>query len=354
MRNSIVFIVVFLLSLSVNAESKSQQHSPVNILVWWNYLDKKIADEAEKKCNVKISYDEYYSNGEFIRRFNTQMREYEIVIFSSTIYELIKKNIPEFNTNLWMQSLTYHPISKQHYEKEKYKKNVIYFVHTLTGFLFNKRLISLLPQDSAYSIFSKAKNNVVVLTDDPVEVIKLINLDISSKDKQLSTKIAIEQFKKTTQNSHVYITNDYATLFQKNNFAFSYSWSAIAMIYLNRFDKKMEDYGFLIHPSLSNISTDLLVQLKDEKHVNCVANFLSDKKTLNYIQNKIFYFSPYWDINNVKDPNFKKIYAETLKKLPELGWISSVNTNYFEEINRSWELLKLQSIYPDYVNSEFK
>ena len=66
----------------------------VNILTWWGYIDyPEIINAAEKRCHAKISFDQYYSNDEFLRRWREQRDSYDIIIFSNTIYPGIKNEI---------------------------------------------------------------------------------------------------------------------------------------------------------------------------------------------------------------------------------------------------------------------
>ena len=66
----------------------------INILSWVNYLSLDGASQLiEQKCNVRISYDNYYSNDEFLRRWHKTNQKYDVIIFSETIYPMIKKQV---------------------------------------------------------------------------------------------------------------------------------------------------------------------------------------------------------------------------------------------------------------------
>ncbi len=341
LKTVLCFLVFFIFSAIAIAATAS--HSKViNILTWWGYLNyPEIVNEAEKKCGVKISFDEYYSNDEFLRRWHGQNDHYDIIIFSDTISKMVKNKIPNFkNSTLWQQSSSYNKTIKIHYDKGKYPHNVVYFIHSLTGFLWNPKNITLSNNDSVISIFNKAKQQYVIVIDDSVEEKKMIeeSLELSSKKEIPDNYIKMENFKKVVQNSTVYVANGYCKIYEDPKFAFSFTWSGEAVVSLVKSNKS---YKFLIHPRLSYIASDLLAQTTNKKDSFCVAKFLSSRKGMSILQNKDYYFSPYADYDSVDNPVFKKIYKKFVTSLPLLTWIESVNEEDFQKINRSWQLIKL-------------
>ena len=322
------------------------EHKPyVNILTWWGYLNltPEQIKEAEKKCNVRISYDTYYSNRQFLNRFDNSKFSYDLIIFSQTILNTIQKKINLPQSKLYMASNEYLPTIKQHYMKEKLPHNVVYFLHSLTGFLYNKNLISINTKDSVKQIFAKAGNNIVVMIDDPVEANFLISL-LLHNSQTLSMKkanqftLSWDNFKKIIQSSNVIITNVLDHIIKLPNFAFAYQWSGDAVLEMQKqHNSKMK---FLVHPKLSYVSTDLLAELNLNQSTQCVANTLSSQKYLDVLQKKTFYFSPYGIHSDIKNPFFKAIYKQFLQKLPNLPWIISVSMANFKKIERAWQIVK--------------
>ncbi len=152
-----VFFLIVLMTVSSPSQAVQNKIPTVNILTWWGYLDyPEVVSDIEKKCNVKVSYDEYYSSSEFLRR--ERQENYDIVIFSGTIYDLVKANIGLKKSNLWRQSLNYNPIIRKHYLHSDFTPNVVYFLHSLTGFLWNPNVIDIYKNDSIFEIFKKAKS----------------------------------------------------------------------------------------------------------------------------------------------------------------------------------------------------
>lgn len=332
-----VFFACFFIKASfanVNTVQKT-----VNILTWWGYLnDPNMIKSAEKTCHVNISFDQYYSNEEFIRRWREQKSTYNILIFSNTIYKGIKNEIIKIvNSNLWELSNYYNPIIKSHYLNSGYPKNVVYFMHSLTGFVYNPDKILISKSDSILELFRKAENKIIFIIDDPVE--EKIFLSQSSQNwKNFNGNITSDKFKKIFQNSIVYVSNEFNQAYKSKKFAFSFTWSGGGI-------KNIEEAGvnlkFLIHPKLSYISSDLLAQVKPDKKTECVASYLASREIAKNIENREYYFSPYADINGIKNKNFLMIYKQFLKLLPELHWIESVSESDFQELNRSWEMVKM-------------
>lgn len=340
-------LLLFFTQVSFGDLNKNADKS-VNILTWWGYLDyPEINSIIEKQCHVKVSFDEYYSNTEFLRRWKNQKQNYDIVIFSDTIYDVIKNEVAVKNSPLWKQSLNYNPIVKKQYDQHHFPSNVTFFAHALTGFLWNPHVIDLTSNDSVYTMFKKAKNKLVVIIDDPVEARKLISLGyyeaLYGDEKYRNFKddlvpLTKGNFKKLVQDSSVYITNNYNRIYGSQSFAFSFTWSGEAVVDLKG---SKENYQFLVHPKLSYVSSDLLANLNNRPEVVCAAKTLTSLKVMSLLQNDDYYFSPYVNDSEVTDPFFKNIYSQFKKELPRLSWIKSVPRSEFEALGRTWDVIKL-------------
>jgi hypothetical protein len=339
-RTLILFFALLFVALSSFAET-SQPSPYVNILVWRGYLDDpNIRTAVKKECNANISYDEFYSNNEFLSRFEHGHNNYDIIIFPFSIYSLIKDEIKLPSSDLWQQSLQYNPTIRAEYQKNKFSPNVVFLEHSIIAFLYNPEVINLLPSDDLATIFAKAKTNILVVTDDPVEVESLVQYGTSQKNDPIDMQNAINYFRKITQNNKLYLTNYYNKIATQPNFAFAYSWASEAIHTLTYTNK---NYKLLIHPKLSFISTDLLAELNNKTNTNCVAKVLSSKEVTTLIQNRRFYFSPYTDSSNLKNTLHQDIYKEFLKNLNNLQWIEPQDANTVSKLNRMWELIKIET-----------
>lgn len=336
-----LFLLILVASSSCLFAQEKNAIPTINILTWWGYLKHpEIIKAAEKECRVNISFDEYYSNDEFLRRWGEHKEFYNIIIFSDPIYNVIKDRLPKIMHNdLFKQSLTYNSVIKKHYQEKKYPHNVVYFFQALTGFVWNPANITLNNTDTVTSIFNKAGKKYVVIIDDPVEAWKLIEAHLKEHSKTVSfNDLTIENFKKTIQHTHAYIANNYSQIYKNPGFAFSFNWSGVSIIDITKSNK---DYPFLIHPKFSSVTSDLLAQTSNDKKSYCVAKFLTSQKTLAFLQNKNFYFSPYTQYANIENKIFKRIYKNYTALLPSLSWADSIKKNDFEKLNESWQIIKI-------------
>lgn len=320
----------------------------VNILTWQGYFTPQINALIAQQCHANVSYDEYYSNDEFLRRFAGNQDLYDIVIFADSVYNLIKDRIKYDKSDLASSSQDYNETIKQHYKKSHFPPNVVYFSHTLSGFLWNPAVMSIDENDSISSIFKKAGINLVAIIDDPAEIRMLTSLElgknISDKisSQQQTSSLTISNFNNLVQLSKVYITNDFTEIFKKPNFAFAFTWSGVATYESSLSNKP---YDFLVHPKLSYVSSDFLAVLNNRSAAVCVAKVLSSKKAASILQNDVFYFSPYVDDTDVTNLQFKKFYDKFRKILPTLRWVTPISQDEFKDINTTWQLIKVKSSY---------
>jgi spermidine/putrescine-binding protein len=330
----IIFLLILLLSSPSLAEGAQQK--TINILTWWGYLDHpEIIRSVEKACNIKISYDQYYSNDEFLRRWRTQKNSYDIIIFSNTIYKMIQNEIPNIRSSkLSREARLYHPVIRKKYLSLKTPENVLFFMHSLTGFIYNPKTINLSANDSIFTIFQKADKKLAILIDDPVEAKKLLEIVFNTKDKNV---LSYNRLKKIFPNTTIYIGNGFNQIYKDPDFAFAYTWSGTAF---NKIYDGGLNYNFLIHPQLSYISSDLLAQTSNNQQSMCAASALTSREVLSLVENDDYYFSSYTDISNIKNKNFRKIYQDFMINLPRLTWIESTDANEFDRLNTSWDLIK--------------
>ncbi|KTD33572.1 hypothetical protein Lnau_2323 [Legionella nautarum] len=316
--------------------SLAAEKSTVNILSWFGYLrSPEISKLIEKECHATLSVDEYYSNDEFLRRWKAQKDDYDLLVFANLLYKGIKDNITLPEVDLSFISQDYNSVIRQHYVDGNYPKNVVFFSHSLMGFLWNPAVVKLSEQDDMFTVFHKAGANRVILIDDPVEVRNMIGLANNHNQPQLNLK----NLQKLVQSSKVTLTNDYNKIYESSDFAFSYIWSGEAVIDTQ---KARKPYEFLMPPKTSFICTDLLAQVKNRPHTACVARVLASKKAMEILQNVNYYFSPYGNASEVNNPLFKDIYQRTFNELPKYSWLPPVSLKEFKQLEQDWKTLKLE------------
>jgi hypothetical protein len=335
----IISVTIITAMLAYTSFSYSETKKSVNVLTWWGYLnDAKTSKLIEDKCGATLSYDNYTSNNDMLRRYSTSGSKYDLLIFSQTTYNAIKDQIILKNSELSKKSANYNPIIRKKYENSHFPNNIAFFMHSLTGFIWNPNIIDIDKNDSISSIFGKAKENKVILLDDPKEINMMLLAANKLNSENPQTEISLKQFKQLSQNTRVYISNEINNIYSQKDFAFSYQWSGDA--FNVRIQKK--NFKFLINDNLSYVATDLIAQLKDNQVAACTANVLASKEFLKTIQNKTHYFSPYGDIEDANDENFKELYKRFLLQLSKLQWLEPPTSLELKRLNKQWDKVKFE------------
>ncbi len=329
------------------AEDKSlDTKNYVNVLSWWGYLDDpRIAEAVKDQCGVNLSVDEYYTNEEFSEIFKKHQDRYDVIVFSNLMYKSIENKIADNNSTLSDVAKGYYPYFRDYYFQHNYPKNVVFFSHALMGFMYNPAVMQITPGEDIFDIFKSAKNNYVVVVDDPAEIRSLLTLGYKTSgqvwpkntyDSEGMVELNYNNFKRVSQNTNIFTTNDYNQIYKLNNFAMSFMWSGDSILYIQQSHKP---YKFILDPKLSYICTDLLAQIKNSQPASCVAHVLESPKVMAYVENSTYYFSPYFQ-DSVDDPRFHALYGQTAKMLPKLSWIEPVSD--FPQYDQEWEALKIK------------
>lgn len=311
----------------------SSPKGTVNILARYNYFDSsEINSLIKNKCNVVVSYDSYYSTAESLRRISTteELYHYDIAIFPSEIYEIIKKKIALKNSDLNKVIKNYHDDFKKNYLTSGYTNNVVYFVLSIAGFIWDPLKIDLSINDCIESMFEKAKDNRVVLIEGYNGVKNLID-----NEQKLSGQALTNRFKEVIQDANVYITNGYNKIYSKDNFAFAFQRSGEAVFIIKHVKNKA--LSFIVHPKYSYVLPDVLAELNDRLETHCVARVLASKEALDIIQKETYYLSPYGTYKANKDPLFQSVYAQFLKNKHNIRWLKPISMVKHSELYDVWD-----------------
>ncbi|OGT05868.1 MAG: hypothetical protein A2103_05585 [Gammaproteobacteria bacterium GWF2_41_13] len=335
----IILLSCFIFSLPL---IQAKPENTVNILTWWGYLLPENIAAAENTCHTKISFDEYYSDSEFLRRWEEQKQNYDMAIFSDVVFNSIKSDISMSDSSLWEITKQYNPIIRNHYQQYHFPKNIVFFTEALTGFIWNPAVVQLDKNDSIDTIFKKAGTNTVAIFDDPIEVNRVIKLALNELGQPIQqlpfSVLTPEYFKKVTQNTRVIITDDNEKVYQHPDFAFALTWQGNAIFYS---EQKRKTYPFLVHPQLSYISFDLLGITNNDPATLCVARTLLSPEAMTRVENTDYYFSPYLEDKKIISPYFKSIYNEFLNYLSRLPWIQLASRDEFEQLSKQWDMIRL-------------
>ena len=322
------YFVILLIELLFNQNA----FSSVNIISWWNYLDKETISKLEKACNTTVSVDEYYTSDEFIRRFNKQ-NNYSIIIFSSGVYNFVSKKIENNQINFGKIKKNYHPNVQKFLKKQIYSENTAVFSLGTTGFLYNSKEIEILKSDNMRDIISKVKNKrFSFLIDDPFESFKLI-----INDKNISNvDIDVKEFRNLIDGSYFVAANDILKIVEDKDFIFSYSWIGESYQVININSK----LNFMVHPKLSYISADLIATLDKKLKTICVTNMLANKDTLEPILSKNFYFSPF-GVSQSNNSFFMKENKIFIDNINELNWLATLEKDEYKKMINLWYRFKI-------------
>jgi spermidine/putrescine-binding protein len=340
-------ILTILSSLATPKEIYANQSKSVRVLTWWGYIDPR-ADSVktvERKCKARVSLDEFYSNAEFLDRVGNQRagNRHDILIFSDTVIKASQTAfIGDLKARLDSKSKQYFSGVKEFFVGRKYNPATAVFQISLTGFLVNKSVIAAGPKDKLSAFFKDSKDKIFVLLDDHVEIATLLNkwecteLDSGCKKKKQLAFPSEDKLKKLVGQSKVVISSDLADITKHPKFALAYTWSGDAIQKLSA----QPNLDFILHPSLSHSSMDLLTLVGESKEASCVANEFASKKFIDSVAQKSKYFSPYGPVQS-EDKAFNKLQQEFFQQFSTLGRIHQVTQEESLEIDKKWQLFKI-------------
>jgi hypothetical protein len=322
----IKFVILSILMLAMNSRCFSASIERVNILTWWGYLAPTDLLSVEKKCGAKISVDEYFSNSEFLRRWDNKKQTHEIVLFSNTIYNLIDQSLRNQN----FESADFEPYDsslKTKIDHLHLKRGTRVFLLSLTGFVWDKSKIQIDVSKPLNQFLKNVDNRMFVIMDDAVEGLDLLDkMNLYSSSQKLNVA-EIEKHK-----LKILISNDLEKLIGNKKFSFSYFWSGGS---LKEIAKNKGIYSFTVHPEFSHVTADLISLVKSTPGARCVYKSLSSKSFIREIASKTYYFSPFGASG---DQFFENYFPE----LAKLKWLESPTINEFVLMDESWKKLKLQ------------
>jgi len=333
-----VFVPMMLLQATCDATSPKGM---VNILSWSNYMSlPRVISMVKSGCGVEISSDEYYYPNDCLKRISTlgDFYDYDIVIFQSNIYELIEKKIKLKNKSSLSEVVKeYSSVIRDHYLSRNYPDNIVYFTLFVTGFIWNPDIIKLSASDSNWSMFKKAKNNIVILSESRTAIWSLIN-----SDQKAPLNLLADVFGKVIQNADIYVVDGSSKLYDKSSFAFALQRSSEAVEIIEA--SKNKALTFFIHPKYSFISPDLIAELNARPETRCVARVLASKKVLDIVQEEKHYLSPYGTYASVSDPIFRNVYKSLFDNIHAIRWVDSCYAKTIKEyleIRNKWNKIYL-------------
>ncbi|OGT08499.1 MAG: hypothetical protein A2V89_04755 [Gammaproteobacteria bacterium RBG_16_37_9] len=338
-KKSFLSIIISIILMMLQAPCDANPKGTVNILTWYGYLrSPEIASIVKNKCGVKIYYDKYYNTVECIQRVSKigvgNIYHYDIAIIPSDIYEYSKERIRVKKSNLNKIISRYDSNIKNHYLLRGYPNNVVYFMLSLSGFVWNPTVVKLKSNDDISSLFEKAKNNTVIIMDSPVAVRDLID-----NNRRLPYTALVQAFDKVTKKTDIYITNGYSKLYDKDEFALAFQRSGTAVSAIRA--SKNKHLRFFVHPKYSYITPDLMAELNARPETQCVAKVLASKEVLDIVQKSTHYLSPYGTHKSTNDPVFLDVYKSLFDDIHKMRWLDSIPANDINVLEDTWIKIQL-------------
>jgi spermidine/putrescine-binding protein len=208
--------------------------------------------------------------------------------------------------------------------------------------LVNRAIIKAGASDKLSEFFRVSADKIFVLLDDHVEIATLLNkwecTELGSgcnKNAQLIFP-SEDKLKKLVGQSKVAISSDLADITKHPKFALAYTWSGDAI----QKTSTQPNLEFILHPSLSHSSMDLITLVGESKEAKCVADELASKEFVDSVAQKSKYFSPYGPVQS-DSMTFNQLQIEFFKQFATLGRIHRVTQDESLEIDKKWQLFKI-------------
>jgi len=351
MRLRIASYIIFGAAVGVGpieAFASTTRNASVRLLSWWGYIDTKspTVRAIEEKCRTKLSVDEFYSTTEFLERVREQnkaAKKYDVLIFSDTVYGAAETSfVRNLKTKLGNKTKSYVSPVRIFFEGRKYNQSTLIFQISLSGFLLNKNLLKVEKTARLTDFVEKSGDNIFVLMDDHLEVATLLNKwecnELKADCRQAGRSLfpTEEKLKKLVGKTKVVISSDLAEITKHPKFALAYTWSGDAI----QRQVAQPNLEFLLHPSLSHTSMDLLTLVGTSPEAQCVANEMTSKAFVDEVAARSKYFSPYGPVAS-QEPAFSKLQDEFFKQFSALGRIHRVSQEESLEIDKKWQVFKI-------------
>lgn len=330
-----VFLVAFPLT-SVYAKGPT-----VNVITWWGYLNyPELLHPIEQACNATISFDEYYSDQEFLSRVNKV--PYDIAIYSNASLKTFFNQVKPANVDIKTGLVgNYQKDILKAYQSESIPANTVYFQLSLIGFLWNPRNVTLEKSDSIETIFAKAKGKTIVLPDEPLQVLKLLSNTKYAGNPKKANEIpipSVDGINQLTDGTKIVTAVSLGEIYKNPNFAFAYSWSGEAM---DKVINNSLDYRFLIHPQLSHWATDVLTLITRKPAAECVAEKLGGATFLNTLSaNHSYYFSPYINSTTSGSKDYQDMSKDFYTSVDHLQKTPNISEAEYNRLSQEWRRIK--------------
>ncbi|AJI46738.1 hypothetical protein IB633_03780 [Francisella philomiragia] len=312
----------------------AQSNDTVNLLMWWDkplslYLEK----EVKTRCQVDLAYQGYVASDQFLYDF--QIEDWDIIVFESTIFDLVKDKLLEKNINIKNNLMKEYPLfirnqlNKQLGSSERDYNNLTFFSINNIVIVYDSKKISISDDTDIKSIINQLADTgkELVLLDDP----NIINAILKVEGYN---KMSLSSFETLFDYKNIIIQN-YINGYE--NVGVMITWSSFALQYI--IDAKDRGFEFELFeiPKYRFTTSTYIVQLRSNKSVNCVMNFMTSKDFMSKSSNLVFDFTPYANYEVVKNKRFYQLYKNFYKlgSKNDLKWVYQFS-DLEESLYDSW------------------
>lgn len=328
LRLLILALFALLIVWTIADISNTRNKKQTQILSWWGYLDNSAKlQQLNKMCDTQVIVQEYMDVDELQELASAD--SYDIYIYPWGYHREMQQHLEEPGPDISHLTTGYHPVIKDQYALSQIPKDSVFFQHAVRAFVYDKNLVPELSNATPEDILNLYdKGNLFLMNE-------IKQLDWLLKKKRTgSEQDNWQDFYHRVINSlpwykqgekGIYFSN-FAPKYVNDHLALGFvdsaefinpniDWSTINTA------ESGKKIAFGIHPTLSQVSSDVLT-LKSQKASHlCIANVLGSREFLHQIAEENFYYSPFEEsINSIGD-EFKAFYASFYDKVDTLFWV---------------------------------
>jgi hypothetical protein len=307
---------------------ETKQDSTTTVLSWWGYLnDATKIQQINLTCNTDIQVTEYFNVDEL--KLMAQEKPFDLYIYPWGYHMNIEQYFSDEGPRINEFVEGYHNSIKQHYLKSKMPTDTVFFQHAVRMFVYNKKYVEGIDQLIPEDILELSNQGRVYLMDE----IKQLDWLIKQFKKGTPQDNWVMLYRQIRARQSWHQANNIGLRF--SNFAPSYLDEGLILGFLDSGEilnpnidwnaiskgniQKHLDFG--IHPSLSQITSDVLAIKSYNSSDLCVAREMASRRFLKWVSEENYYFSPFEEgVDNIPE-QFKHLAHEFYEQAHELAWI---------------------------------
>lgn len=368
MLKAIALLILFIMG---NASAEKKVPKEINIFAWWAMIDEvETVSAIEKLCNAKLMVDEFYTDTEFLRRYNDA--DYDIYVYSDTASGVLNRKLENNDINIQYLTKYYDPHVLKNFSLQRRGSNTAIMGLSANVIIWNNSIINIENIKSLTDLKRIAEKGVIIFPDDPVEAYTFLKISLNEKERRkiLESHNDPYGFDYFFSGLNVKIANNLIASGTGEAFLLSYFWSGGAVQFYKRVKDNLilknpskndnstinikrlgargypsytldsRDYEYNFFPKFSFIILDLLTLMTDDPTARCVADQLGQGPHHREILNSTYYLSPTLAIPEKADQFYRQMRDKFIKAFPRMSWKKGVYKEQYYELNRLWQKIR--------------